>query len=159
LIREVWCDIRPHPDFGTVELRIGDRLPTYHEVAAIAALSQCLVGRLDRELDRGYTPPVPKGRVLRENKWRAARYGLAADMIDDDRGTVIPLKQAVTDLVEDLMPIARRLGCAAELSSVERVLGAGASYARQRAVAAANQGDPTAVVDAPLREFGEGLPR
>lgn len=157
-IREVWWDIRPHPDFGTVELRICDGLPTLDEVTTVAALSQCLVERLDRELDRGYTLPVPKGWVVRENKWRAARYGLDAEIIADDRATVMPVRQAITDLVEDLMPTARRLGCADELAGVERVLSAGASYQRQRNVAAANDNDLVAVVDSLLSEMKEGLP-
>lgn len=157
-IREVWWDIRPHPDFGTVELRICDGLPTYDEIAAIAALSQSLVERLDRELDRGYTLPVPTSWVLGENKWRAARYGLDAEIIADDRGTVVPMKHAILDLVEDLMPTARRLDCAEELAGVERIINVGASYQRQRAVAAANNGDLTKVVDALLAEMRDGLP-
>lgn len=158
-IREVWWDIRPHPDFGTVELRICDGLPTFEEIAAIAALSQCLVERLDRELDRGYTLPVPTSWVLSENKWRAARYGLDAEIIADDRGTVVPMKHAILDLVEDLMPTARRLDCAQELAGVERILTVGASYQRQRAVAAAHGGDLTKVVDSLLAEMRDGLPQ
>jgi carboxylate-amine ligase len=157
-IREVWWDIRPHPDFGTVELRICDGLPTLEEVAAVGALAQCLVERLDREYDRGYTLPVPRGWVVRENKWRAARYGIAAEVIVDDRGTVAPVADAITDLVEDLMPTARRLGCSEQLTGVERILAAGPSYARQRAVAQAHEGDLRAVVDSLLAEARDGLP-
>ncbi|WP_279581598.1 glutamate--cysteine ligase [Fodinicola feengrottensis] len=100
-IREVWWDIRPHPNFGTVELRICDGLATFDEIVGIAALAQCLVERFDRELDRGYTLPLPKRWVVEENKWRAARYGLDAEIIADDKGTVVPLKQAISDLLED----------------------------------------------------------
>jgi carboxylate-amine ligase len=157
-IREVWWDIRPHPNYGTVELRICDGLPTLDEVATVAALSQCLVERLDRELDRGYTLPVPKGWVVKENKWRAARYGLDADIIVDDKGTVAPVRRALSDLVEDLMPTARRLDCEEELADVERILAAGASYQRQREVAAQHDGDLTAVVDSLLAEMRDGLP-
>jgi gamma-glutamyl:cysteine ligase YbdK (ATP-grasp superfamily) len=157
-VREVWWDIRPHPDFGTVELRICDGLPTLDEIGAVAALSQCLVEQLDRELDRGYTLPVPASWVLRENKWRAARYGLDADIVVDDKGTVRPVRQALTDLVEDLTPTARRLGCEAELLDVGRILAVGASYQRQRAVAEASGGDLGAVVDSLLAELRDGLP-
>jgi YbdK family carboxylate-amine ligase len=156
-IREVWWDIRPHPDFGTVELRICDGLPTFEEVGAVAALTQCIVERLDQEYDRGYTLPTPKGWVLRENKWRAARYGLDAEIIANDRGTVIPVRHAISDLVEDLMPTARRLDCVSELALVERILATGASYSRQRAVAAAHGGDLRAVVDALQVELRDGL--
>ena len=135
-VREVWWDIRPHPDFGTVELRICDGLPTLDEIGAVAALSQCLVEQFDTQLDRGYTLPTPASWVLRENKWRAARYGLDADIVVDEKGTVRPVRQAILDLVEDLTPTAKRLGCEAELADVERVLAVGASYQRQRAVAA-----------------------
>jgi carboxylate-amine ligase len=156
-VREVWWDIRPHPNFGTVELRICDGLPTLDEIGAVAALSQCLVEQFDRELDRGYTLPVPASWVLRENKWRAARYGLDADIVVDEKGTVRPVRQTILDLVEDLTPTARRLGCAQELADVERILAVGASYQRQRAVAAAHDGDLEAVVDSLLAELRDGL--
>ena len=101
----------------------------------------------------------PASWVLRENKWRAARYGLDADIVVDEKGTVRPVRQAILDLVEDLMPTAKRLGCEAELADVERVLAVGASYQRQRAVAAAYGGDLRPVVDSLLAEMRDGLPR
>jgi carboxylate-amine ligase len=109
-IREVWWDIRPHPGFGTVELRICDGLPTLDEIACVAALSQCLVERFDRQLDYGYTLPEPRPWLVRENKWRAARYGLDAEIVVDNTGRVLPLTTAITDLVEDLLPIASTAG-------------------------------------------------
>jgi carboxylate-amine ligase len=157
-VREVWWDVRPHPGFGTVELRICDGLPTLDEIGAVAALSQCLVEQFDSQLDRGYTLPTPASWILRENKWRAARYGLDADIVVDEKGTVRPVRQAILDLVEDLTPTAKRLGCAAELADVERVLAVGASYQRQRAVAAADGGSLQAVVDSLLAEMRHGLP-
>ena len=149
-VREVWWDIRPHPDFGTVELRICDGLPTLDEIGAVAALSQCLVEQFDRELDRGYTLPTPASWVLRENKWRAARYGLDAEIITDERGTVQPVREAIAELVEELAPTAARLGCSAELEDVNRILEVGSSAERQRAVAAAHHGDLRPVVDSLL---------
>lgn len=157
-IKEVWWDIRPHPDFGTVELRVCDGIPTLYEVGMVAALAQCLVDKLDGELDRGYVLPVPKGWVVRENKWRAARYGLDAEVIVGDADTVVPLRAALEELVQDLRPVAERLGCAEELSRVGLVLAVGASYQRQRAVAATSGGDLDAVVDSLLREHENGTP-
>lgn len=156
-VREVWWDIRPHPDFGTVELRICDGLPTLDEVGVIAALAQCLVERLDRELDRGYTLPSPSSWVVRENKWRAARFGLDAEIIADEHGTLVPLRQSLFDLADELMPIARRLSCADELAGIDRILAIGASYQRQRAIAEASGGDLTKVVDSLLEEMATGL--
>ena len=157
-IREVWWDIRPHPNFGTVELRICDGIPSLDEISVIAAMSQSLVESLDRQLDKGYTLPEPRMWLVRENKWRAARYGLDAEIVVDDRGqSVRPIKEAILELAEDLEPIARKLGCDEELRRVETILERGASYQRQRAVAAAHDGDLRFVVDALLTEMDEGI--
>jgi carboxylate-amine ligase len=155
-IKEVWWDLRPHPTYGTVELRICDGLPTLDEVGMVAALSQCLVERFDRELDKGYRLPKPKGWVVRENKWRAARYGMDAKIITGEDNRLVPVRDALTELVQDLTPTAERLGCVEELQHVLAVIGFGASYQRQRAVAAASGGDLTAVVDSLVEEFETG---
>lgn len=156
-IKEVWWDVRPHPTYGTVELRICDGLPTIAEVAMVAALSQCLVDTFDREIDKGYTLPTPRRWVVQENKWRAARYGLDASIIVG-QDSVQPVRDALRELVQDMRSTAERLGCSAELDVVEQVLEGGASYQRQRAVAAASGGDLTAVVDSLLAEFAAGKP-
>ena len=130
-IREIWWDIRPHPNFGTVELRICDGMPTMTEIATVAALAQCLVEWMDTLLDRGYGLPCPKAWIVGQNKWRAARHGLDAELIIDDRGTLQPIREAISELVEELTPVARRLDCEAELLHTLRILEHGPSYARQ----------------------------
>jgi glutamate---cysteine ligase / carboxylate-amine ligase len=157
-IQEVWWDIRPHPGFGTVELRICDGLPTLQEVGAVAALAQCLVDQLNTQLDRGYRLPRPQAWLQRENKWRAARHGLSAELIIDEHGGTRPLREAIVELVHDLGPLAERLGCAGELDDVLAILESGASYERQRKVAADNGGDVRAVVDSLLAEMRAGHP-
>src|SRR4029078_355521 len=77
-IREVWWDVRPHPNFGTVELRICDAMPTLLEVAAVCALVHCLVQRLEERLDAGELLYIPREWTIRQNKWLAARHGLDA---------------------------------------------------------------------------------
>ncbi|MBE7188011.1 glutamate--cysteine ligase [Jatrophihabitans endophyticus] len=156
-IREVWWDIRPHPNFGTVELRICDGLPSLDEITCVAALAQCLVDRFDRQLDDGYQLPEPRPWLVRENKWRAARYGLDAEIVVDNSGRLQPVTTAITDLVEDLLPIARRLDCAAELELIPKLLERGASYQRQRAAAAAHDDRLEPVVDLLLAEMRDGL--
>lgn len=135
-IREVWWDVRPHPNFGTVELRICDGMPTLREIAAVGALAQCLVHRLDTMLDDGVQPYIAREWTVRENKWLAARHGLDAKLIVDDEGTRMTARDAVHELVRTLMPVAEELGCANELADVEMILQLGPSYARQRAVVA-----------------------
>jgi glutamate---cysteine ligase / carboxylate-amine ligase len=106
-IREVWWDIRPHPNFGTVELRMCDAMPTMTETCALAALAQCAVARYDELLDRGYRLPSERDWVLRENKWRAARHGLDASMVVDAAGRTRPITNLIEEAVEELMPFAR----------------------------------------------------
>ena len=156
-IREVWWDIRPHPDFGTVELRMCDGIPTLREVAALAALAQSLVEHLDRRLDAAETLEVPRDWVARQNKWRAARHGLDAQVIVDDSGARRNLREAVMDLVAELEPVAATLGCVEELSDVLGILTGGASYERQRRVVAGG-GSPVDVVDSLVAELESDKP-
>jgi glutamate---cysteine ligase / carboxylate-amine ligase len=153
-IKEVWWDIRPHPDFGTVEVRMFDGLPTLREIGMVAALSQSLVHLLDTQLDRGYRLPCPASWIVRDNKWRATRYGLDAMVITDDYGSTAPLRDQLYELVRELEPVAERLGCAAELAVAFEVLDQGASYERQRALVASGS-ELTDVVDALAAEFAE----
>jgi carboxylate-amine ligase len=132
-IREIWWDIRPHPNFGTVELRICDGMPTMSEITCIAALAQCLVEWMDTLIDRGYTLPCPKAWIVGQNKWRAARHGVEAEIIVDEQGTLAPLGRIIAELVEELTPVARRLDCEKELDHARRILDHGPSYRRQRA--------------------------
>jgi glutamate---cysteine ligase / carboxylate-amine ligase len=153
-IKEVWWDIRPHPDFGTVEIRMFDGAPTLREVGMVAALSQCLVQRFDTQLDRGYGLPAPSSWIVKDNKWRAARYGLDAIVITDEAGATAPLRDELYELLRELEPVALRLGCLEELSVAFEVLEYGASYERQRAVYT-RTGDLTSVVDALVTEFAD----
>ena len=94
---------------------------------------------------------------MRVNKWRAARYGIDADIIGDDQGTRVPVAQAIRDLVEELSPVASRLGCLDELRSNLDVLEHGPSYLRQRRVVEAG-GSTVDVVDLLVRELESDRP-
>jgi glutamate---cysteine ligase / carboxylate-amine ligase len=151
-IREVWWDVRPHPDFGTVELRMCDAMPTLTEVLSVAALAQCLVSDLQDRFERDGTVPTNRDWVLRENKWLAARYGLEAQVIVDDLGTRRPARDAITDLVAELTPTAAALGCSDELAGVLDIVERGPGYERQRRVLRGG-GAHVDVVDLLLEEF------
>ncbi|MBB6118932.1 glutamate--cysteine ligase [Nocardiopsis algeriensis] len=157
-IKEVWWDIRPHPDFGTIEIRMFDGIPTLREVGMAAALSQSLVELFDHQLDRGYGLPSPPSWVVRDNKWRATRYGLDASVITDARGTTVPIRDDLRELVRELTPVATRLGCAEDLDLVSETLDKGASYERQRAVVA-DGGSLDDVVDMLVAELDAGPAR
>jgi glutamate---cysteine ligase / carboxylate-amine ligase len=153
-IKEVWWDIRPHPDFGTVEIRMFDGIPTLREVGMVAALSQSLITLFDQQLDRGYTLPRPAAWVVRDNKWRATRYGLDAIVITDDGGNTAPLRDDLYELIRELEPVADRLGCAEQLKVAGEVLEHGAPYERQRAIRAEG-GTLEDVVEAAVTELLE----
>lgn len=156
-IKDVWWDIRPHPTYGTVELRICDGLPTLAEIGMVAALAQCLVEQFDTQLDRGYTLPTPSSWTVRENKWRAARYGLDARVITDEKGATAPIRTLLSELAAELMPVAVRLGCSEQLETIDQVLAVGGSYERQRAVVDGG-GSLRDVVAALVAEFSAGTP-
>ena len=135
-LSDIRWDVRPSPQLGTVEVRVCDGLPTLREVAALTALTHCLVVDLDRRLDDGDTLPVMPPWHVQENKWRSARYGLEAIVILDAASRERLVTEDLDDLLERLEPVARRLDCVDELRSVADIPRVGASYQRQRAVAA-----------------------
>lgn len=154
-VREVWWDIRPHPGFGTVELRMCDGIPTMQEITAVAALAQCLVTWFDRTMDSGGRPPIRPSWVVRENKWRAARYGLDAEIILDEHGRTRRLGDDLAELTSRLRPLAVELGCADELDSINEIVNHGGSYQRQLQIVA-DGGDLRDVVASLTRELEGG---
>jgi carboxylate-amine ligase len=156
-IREVWWDIRPHPSFGTLELRICDGVPTMFELGALVALSQSLVVWLGERYTAGLSLPQHRAWTIRENKWRAARYGIDAQIIRDEDGNLVSLRRSIADLVERLEPTAERLGCVDQLRNVNDILTRGTSATRQREVHE-RTGDLSAVVDALVEEMRTGVP-
>ncbi|MCC2029073.1 glutamate--cysteine ligase [Microbacterium sp. YMB-B2] len=153
---EVRWDIRPAPRWGTIEVRACDGVSTLTEMASLAALVQVLVEHLSRRLDDGETLPTLQPWFHRENKWRAARYGLDARVITDEGGTQRLIREHVSELVDELAPVAVDLDCAAEFAAVHEILDAGAGYERQLKIADAAAGDLREVVHHLIREFRSG---
>ncbi|WP_353111374.1 glutamate--cysteine ligase [Microbacterium sp.] len=152
---EVRWDIRPAPRWGTIEVRACDGMSTLPELAAVAALVQVLVEKLSRDIDEGRRLEVLPPWYLRENKWRAARYGLDATVITDAGGGQRPVREHLAALIDDLAPVARDLRCGAEFARLGSILDGGASYERQLAVADAS-GDLRDVVRHLVEEFRSG---
>ncbi|PCE13823.1 carboxylate--amine ligase [Microbacterium sp. SZ1] len=153
---EVRWDIRPAPRWGTIEVRACDGLSTLPELAAVAALVQVLVEHFSREMDEGRELPTMPSWYHRENKWRAARYGLDARLIVDADGTQRPVRDHLAEVLDELAPVAVELGCVREFGSISTILGNGASYERQLMIANATGGDLRAVVQHLIREFRSG---
>ena len=155
-VDEVRWDVRPSPKFGTIETRIADSAPTLAELGFQGALVQCLGERVVRMIEAGDPPPPLPPWLVRENKWRAARYGLDA-MIAVPGGSV-SARDSLRALLDDLAPVAADLGCADELAFGRQVIERGASYERQRRVADRAGGDLWSVVGALVSETSTGTP-
>ncbi len=137
-IREVWWDIRPHPDFGTIEFRMCDATPTVRESVALAGLAQTLVSWCDQRIDDGTLPIAPREWTVRENRWLAARFGVDAHLIVEHPESGHPERCSVHDLlialVDELWPTAEQLGTTAQLQDLVMLLEVGSGAVRQRRV-------------------------
>jgi carboxylate-amine ligase len=155
-LNDIRWDVRPSPALGTVEVRICDGVSNLRELAALTALTHCLVVDLTDRLSAGETLPTMPPWHVQENKWRAARYGLDAEIILDADANERLVTDDLADLLERLEPVAVRLDCADELRSVDEIVQRGASYQRMRRVAAETESDLVAVVDSVVRELDLG---
>jgi glutamate---cysteine ligase / carboxylate-amine ligase len=122
---QIWWDVRPHPRLGTVELRVCDAVSDVEHAVALAAYFQATVKMLCEAADAGGRPLTSFHRILTtENKWLAARHGLAAELIDLEGGGAgrVPLAELVRRSLRTLEPHARELGSERELDSVHEIL-------------------------------------
>ena len=121
----LWWDLRPHPRLGTIEFRVCDAQTTLESVTAVVALTQSLVATLAADFERKGALPVQPITLVAENKWRAARDGLRAQLIDLEHDTERPATEALSALAERCLPAAQALGCVAELEALDGVLARG----------------------------------
>ena len=177
-VREVWWDIRPHPGFGTVELRMCDAMPTLHESVAVAGLAQTLVTWCLERIAEGTLPRPPTQWSVKQNRWLAARHGMNAELIvEHERDDTVlthapssptfevgnriveraPLRKLLEELVELLRPTAARLNTDRSLDDVLAMAEIGSGSERQRAVVAAG-GTLLDVVNHLVEEFASDTP-
>jgi carboxylate-amine ligase len=140
----IWWDVRPHPRFGTVEVRVMDAVTRVEDAIALAAYVQALVHRLATAAPADVAPPHPV--VTGENTWRAARYGLEATVTDPRNGAAVGVRELVKRTLETIAPHAQALDCERELDGIQRILRDGNGASRQLAAFAG--GDPVDVVRA-----------
>jgi carboxylate-amine ligase len=137
----IWWDIRPHPKWGTIEVRICDAVTRVEDAVAIAAYCQALVKAISDRYDAGEEIPSYHRILTSENKWLAARYGLDAPIMDLGTGSRIraPIAKLVRRTLRALEPHARELGSERELEGIEALLGRGNSAERQLRIFNANR--------------------
>lgn len=150
-------DVRPAAKWGTIEVRISDATSNLRELAAVVALTHCLVVHFDQMLERGEELPTLQPWHVAENKWRGARYGMEALVITSRDTDEEWVTQELSSLIDDLRPTAELLQCTAELDLVREIIAGGAGYQRQRAVYK-RTGDWKSVVDATCEEMWDLTP-
>jgi carboxylate-amine ligase len=131
----LWWDLRPRPDYGTLEFRVADTQLSCADSGAIAAVCQTLVAALAERRRAGRPLPIHDCHYLNENRWRALRDGLEGTLIDPDSGLVEPTRERIARLLVDLERHADPLGCSSEFAHAWSLLEAnGANRQRNAAV-------------------------
>ena len=134
----LWYDVRPHPNFGTVEIRVMDSQTRIEHTLGLAALVQALVKELCEHFDAGRRLSTYPYEMLDENKWLAARHGLDQELVDLPKTRRVPTRELAMRVLERIRPHAEELGSADELDGIEDLLDRGTGASRQLVVYEAN---------------------
>ena len=131
-LKDLWWDIRPNTEYGTIEVRIADCPPTIREVEAIVALVHTMAVFIDDELKAGRIFNAPPEWILRENKWRASRHGVQCKLIRDSNGTSIPFADVWLETRDSMHRTWSKFGYEKFMTFIDRSIERGPSYLRQR---------------------------
>ena len=154
--KKIWWDIRLHPFFDTLEVRVCDAQSRVDDTLAIAALIQAVVAKLHKLLHQNITFRVYRRRLLDENRWRASRYGIDGKLIDFGRETEVDARSLLNELLEFVSTEVNELGSENEMAHIERIMREGTGADRQLGVWERTQ-DMKGVVDQIVAETYEGL--
>jgi carboxylate-amine ligase len=131
-LKDLWWDLRPSPNFGTLEIRICDGTATIREACAIVAYIHSLAHWFRDNASWIETFPTPRNWLLRENKWRVIRYGLDASIVTNSTGSIKPLKEDILEWVDKLRPYAQKLGYEKYFEDIKNICLYGSSSQRQK---------------------------
>jgi carboxylate-amine ligase len=154
--KKIWWDIRLHPFFETLEVRVCDAQSRVDDTLAIAALIQAVIAKLHTLLRQNITFRVYRRRLLDENRWRASRYGIDGKLIDFGKETEVEARSLLNELLEFVSTEVNELGTQKEMAHIERIMREGTGADRQLAVWERAR-DMKAVVDHIVAETYEGL--
>src|SRR5436189_3999150 len=154
--KKIWWDIRLHPFFDTLEVRVCDAQTRVDDTLAIAALIQAVIAKLFKLLWKNTTFRIYRRRLLDENRWRAARYGIDGKLIDFGREAEVEERSLLNELLEFVASEVDEFGSQREMAHIERIMREGTGADRQLAAWEHAQ-DMKAVVDHIVAETYEGL--
>jgi carboxylate-amine ligase len=127
----LWWDVRPHPNLGTVEVRVFDQQTRLEHTIALAAVVVTLVHRYASGFVEGQALIEVPGELIDDNKVRAALHGLEGELVDYRRGRNVATRELVARLLDELAPHADELGCASELGAIRELIDAGTGARHQ----------------------------
>jgi carboxylate-amine ligase len=133
-ITDLWWDVRPNLRRGTIELRACDMPHTQREAIALAALAQAVVVWLLKSYEEGEVIPQHDAWIIRENKWRAARFGIDAELVSTQDGKLVSVRGLFDRIATLVSDIVGRLGLEPQFADLERIFHTRPGYARQRRV-------------------------
>ena len=128
---KVWWDIRPSERYPTLEMRVTDLPTKMEDTVAIAAAYACLLRMLWRRREENQPWPDFGNFLIGENLWRAQRYGISDQLVDLASGTLVPVDQAVEQIIELILPDAEALDCVTEVEHLRTICARGTSADRQ----------------------------
>lgn len=131
---KIWWDARPHPNWGTIEVRCADMCTTINETICIAAIIQSLVAKLIKLRMKNQSWRIYRSFLIRENKWRAVRYGIDGELIDYGREEAVPMRELAEELIELLDDVMDDLGTRQDVEYIRTIVNGGTSADRQLAV-------------------------
>jgi carboxylate-amine ligase len=155
--KKIWWDVRPHPFFGTLEIRVCDIPMRVDETIAIAALIQATLVKLYRLHARNQSWRQYSRALLMENKWRAARYGIDGKLIDFGQEREVPERQLLLEYLEWVDDVLDDLGSRKAVEYVHWILDHGTGADRQLRAYEESGHDLKAVVGYMMAETREGL--
>jgi carboxylate-amine ligase len=120
--KKIWWDIRPHPFFPTIEFRICDMPASFEDTIAIAALCQALVAKITWLYHHGMTTHIMPRPLLSENKWRATRYGLDAEVLDFTLNRRLTMRESISELLDFVDDVLDDLGSRNEINYLRHLL-------------------------------------
>jgi glutamate---cysteine ligase / carboxylate-amine ligase len=154
--KKIWWDIRLHPFFDTLEVRVCDAQSRVDDTLAIAALIQAVIAKLHKLLRQNITFRIYRRRLLDENRWRAARYGIDGKLIDFGKEAEVETRSLVHELLQFVSTEVNELGSEKEMEHIERIIREGTGADRQLAAWERTQ-NMKAVVDHIVDETYRGL--
>ncbi len=134
----LWYDVRPHPNFGTVEVRAMDGQTRVEHTLGLAALIQAMAKELAEHFESGEKLSEYPFEMLDENRWVASRHGLDGEMVDLPSYERVPTRDLARRVLDRLRPHVEALGSEAELAGIDDILEKGNGAHRQAVVYEAN---------------------